>query len=121
MLLPLFKVRNHTQFCADLGEQVTAANHDDGLSGECRCAAAHFGSSVPACSATMYAAYQSFHGRNASPSSGVKCWRQWRFSSYVVMRDMYGCDTRDEFYIRAKRERTKAKENSKARKKARIR
>jgi hypothetical protein len=22
MLLPLFKVRNHTQFCADLGEQV---------------------------------------------------------------------------------------------------
>jgi hypothetical protein len=23
MLLPLFKVRNHTQFCADLGEQVT--------------------------------------------------------------------------------------------------
>jgi hypothetical protein len=27
MFLPLSKLRNHTQFCADLGEQVTATTY----------------------------------------------------------------------------------------------
>ncbi len=36
---------------------------------------------------------------------GLKCWRQWRFSNYVMMRDFYDCNTRDEFYFRAKRAR----------------
>src|SRR6202034_4133095 len=48
-----------------------AADHDDGLSGERRLAGrgriAHFGSSVPACSAAMYLAYQSGQFGSAWP------------------------------------------------------
>jgi len=46
---------------------------------------------------------------------GFKCWRQWRFSGFIVMRDLFDCKTRDEFYFQAKRAREKALAQKKSR------
>lgn len=31
---------------------------------------------------------------------GHKCWRQWRYATYVLMRDVYDSESRVQFYTR---------------------
>jgi|CZKY01.1.fsa_nt_gi hypothetical protein len=113
--MPTLKIDNNG--CAVCGEQVTGflarfvAEYPHLVCRECKTRAVNSSGIRPPRSAQMDSSVPVY-------IDGYKCWRQWRFSNFVMMRDFYDSNTRDEFYFRAKRERERAAKKNSSRKKS---